>query len=50
MSEKDTKSNEVLTGNIKNYGVNVCPECGRPLMKRGGCKICDYCGYEACEI
>jgi uncharacterized Zn finger protein (UPF0148 family) len=50
MSEKDTKPNEVLTGNIKNYGVNVCPECGHPLMKRGGCKICDYCGYEACEI
>ena len=34
----------------KDYGVHTCPECGEPLVKRGGCKVCIQCGYEACDV
>ena len=44
MKKNETKEN------INKYGINVCPECGYPLIKQGGCKICTQCGYEACEI
>lgn len=34
----------------KKYGNNVCPLCGYPLIKQGGCQICTSCGYEKCSI
>ena len=27
---------------------NICPECGAPLNKEGGCDVCHNCGYSHC--
>ena len=28
--------------------VNRCPDCGYPLRRDSGCRICDNCGYDKC--
>jgi ribonucleoside-diphosphate reductase alpha chain len=37
----------------KNILINAprtdsCPECGGPLVRKGGCNKCEKCGYETC--
>ena len=28
--------------------ISKCPECGYPMRRDSGCKICDNCGYDKC--
>ena len=37
------------SGNVYNAPIEVCPECGEPVMFEGGCKICKSCGWTKCE-
>lgn len=45
MSDRKWQPEEV--NKPTNY--NLCPECGGVLIKRGGCRQCMRCGWEACE-
>lgn len=29
--------------------LDMCPECGSPLLHQGGCDICTDCGYSHCD-
>lgn len=48
--ELDIKENGKI--NTKDLHLEVCPECGKPLEKRGGCTKCSdtKCYYERCSI
>lgn len=44
-----------LTVGVSNKITNllereVCPVCGAPLIKKGGCTACSFCDYEKCAI
>ena len=32
----------------KPISANICPDCGSPLTKEGGCDVCHNCGYSHC--
>jgi len=30
--------------------MDICPECGQPLVHESGCVICLSCGWSACSM
>ena len=45
----DTDKHLEVGGLTEITGALKCPDCGKALIKQGGCWVCESCGYSKCD-